>query len=150
LSGTIILLRVCEEALTAGNSFLLADNRSNLTSDDLFAFIASSISSVWALELLLLLKFKPDKVWQPEDLIRELRSSPVVIDDALKRLQGAGLVIQDGHAKYRYQAASSHLDDLASALEELYAAKPMTVIKAIVEAPTDKLRAFSNAFKLKD
>ena len=36
-----------------------------------------------------------------------------------------------------------------SELEKTYATKPMTVIKAIVNAPTDKLRAFSDAFKFK-
>jgi hypothetical protein len=118
--------------------------------DDLLAFIATSISSVWALELLLLLKRDPGRSWDADSLIRELRSSPVVIDEALTRLQGAGLVMQDGTKRYRYQAAAPRLDQLVSELERAYAAMPMTVIKAIVAAPTDKLRAFSDAFKLKD
>jgi hypothetical protein len=118
--------------------------------DDLLAFIATSISSVWALELLLLLRRDPGRAWDADNLIRELRSSPVVIDEALKRLQGAGLVMQDGARQYRYQAAATRLDELVSELELAYATRPLTVIKAIVAAPTDKLRAFSDAFKLKD
>jgi hypothetical protein len=118
--------------------------------DDLLAFIATSISSVWALELLLLLKRDPTKAWDAENLIRELRSSPVVIEEALKRLQSAGLVMQDGGPTYRYQAASAHFDELVSELEKAYATRPMTVINAIVAAPSGKLRAFSDAFKLKD
>lgn len=121
-----------------------------MTDDDVLAFIGASISSVWALELLLLLKREPRRAWTADGLIRELRSSPVVIDEALKSLQGAGLVLQDGKASYRYQAASLRLDELVSKIEEIYAAKPMTVIKAVVATPTDKLRAFSDAFKLKD
>lgn len=121
-----------------------------MTDDDLIAFIGTSISSVWALELLLLLKREPGRSWDAETLIRELRSSPVVIEDALKGLQGAGLVMQDDATTFRYQAASARLDALVSEIEKAYAAKPMTVIKAVVAAPTDKLRAFSDAFKLKD
>jgi hypothetical protein len=129
---------------------LAVNRRGNVPEDDLLAFIATSMSSVWALELLLVLKRDPEKAWDAEHLIRELRSSPVVIDEALKRLQGAGLVMQDGAANYRYQAASPRLDELVSELEKAYATKPMTVIRAIIAAPTDKLRAFSDAFKLKD
>jgi hypothetical protein len=121
-----------------------------VTDDDLLAFIGTSITSVWALELLLLLKREPDRAWDAETLIRELRSSPVVIDDALKSLQGAGLVMQDGAMTYRYQAASARVDALACEIEKAYAARPMTVIKAVVAAPSDKLRAFSDAFKFKE
>lgn len=121
-----------------------------MTDEDLFGFIGTSITSVWALELLLLLKREPDRSWDAETLIRELRSSPVVIEEALKSLQGAGLALQDGAMTYRYRAASPRLDELVSRLERAYAETPMTVIKAVVAAPTDKLRAFSDAFKLKD
>jgi hypothetical protein len=118
--------------------------------EDLVGFVATSISSVWALELLLLLRRDPARRWEAEGLIRELRSSPVVIEEALKRLQGAGLVMQDDKGTYRYQAASPRLDELVSELQAAYATRPMTVIGAIVAPTSDKLRAFSDAFKLKE
>jgi DNA-binding GntR family transcriptional regulator len=121
-----------------------------VTEDDVLLFIAASIGSVWALELLLLLKRDPNQAWNRESLVRELRSSPVVIDEALQQLQGAGLVTEDGAGAFRYHAASPELNAMAFELEKTYAAKPMTVIKAIVNARTDKLRVFSDAFKLKD
>ena len=121
-----------------------------MTEDDLLAFVATSVGSIWALELLLLLRRNPDRDWAPQSLVRELRSSPLVVDEGLRRLQGAGLVIQDGTATFRYQAASPQLDHIASELEKIYAAKPTTVVNAIVNTRTDKLRAFSDAFKLKD
>lgn len=121
-----------------------------MTEDDLLSFVTATIRSVWALELLLLLKRDPTRSWDGESLIRELRSSPVVIADALASLAGAGLVTEDSGPRYRYAAASATLDQLASELEQIYAAKPTTVITAIVASSTDKLRAFSDAFKLKD
>jgi hypothetical protein len=127
-----------------------ADHEIIVTEEDLTAFVAKTIGSVWALELLLLLKREPQRSWTTEVLIREMRGSQVVIADALKMLQEAGLVAQDSAGAHRYQAASEHLDQLASELEKAYATKPMTVIKAIVAAPSDKLRIFSDAFKFKD
>ena len=121
-----------------------------MTEDDLFAFIGSSIGSVWALELVLLLKRDPEQCWSSADLIRELRSSRVVIDESLRRLQAAGLVMQSDPETFRYHATSPRLDELVSELEKAYQLKPMTVIKAVVAAPSDKLRAFSDAFKLKE
>lgn len=121
-----------------------------MTEDDVLAFIARSIGSVWALELLLLLKRDADRGWNAESLIRELRSSPIVIDEALKQLQNAGLVKQVDARTFRYHAASPLLDEIASEIANVYAIKPMAVIRAVVDARTDKLRAFSDAFKLKD
>jgi hypothetical protein len=121
-----------------------------VTEDDLLSFVTATIRSVWALELLLLLKRDPARSWDSESLIRELRSSHVVTADALKSLAGAGLVMEESDATYRYAAASPMLDQLASELEQIYATKPTAVIKAIVATPTDKLRAFSDAFRLKD
>jgi hypothetical protein len=121
-----------------------------VTEEDLLAFVAASINSVWTLELLMLLKRDPQRSWQSEALIREMRSSAAVIAEALAALQHAGLVVDDGGGSYRYGTASEHLDRLVAELEKEYAAKPMTVIKAIVAAPADKLRIFSDAFKFKD
>ena len=121
-----------------------------MTDEDLLAFVTASIGSVWTLELLLLLKREPAKAWATEELIRETRSSPVATGEALAGLRMAGLVIDDGPSHHRYQAASEHLDQLVVELEKAYRTRPMTVIKAIVAPPSDKLRIFSDAFKLKD
>jgi hypothetical protein len=100
--------------------------------DDLFAFVATAIGSIWALELLLLLRRNTGRSWDAESLVRELRSSPTIIEEALQRLRRAGLAAQDGAGRCRYHAASPQLDHLASELEQVYAAKPTTVINAIV------------------
>jgi hypothetical protein len=121
-----------------------------VTDDDLSAFIAHSIGSVWTLELLILLKRDSDRGWDEQSMIRELRSSPVVVQEAIQRLQNAGLVMRTDEGLFRYQAASVPLDKLANEIAELYATKPMAVIKAVIDGRTDKLRAFSDAFKLKE
>jgi hypothetical protein len=120
-----------------------------VTDEDIFAFVRVSVRSVWALELLLLLRRDPARAWHPDDLVRELRGSPAIVQDELAALRGAGLVAA-AEGRYRYEPASSVQDHLAAALQETYAARPMAVMKAIMTAPNEKLRIFSDAFKLKD
>ena len=105
-----------------------------MTEDDILAFIATSFGSIWALELLLLLRRDPSRGWDAAAAVRELRSSPIVIEEAVAKLSAAGLIVQDSAGLCRYHAASPRLDRLASELEAAYAAKPMMVINAIVGA----------------
>jgi hypothetical protein len=121
-----------------------------VTDQDLLTFVAASIRSVWALELLLFLKRNSTNVWGRDSLIRELRSSSAVISEALTSLEAAGLVAQGNGMDYRFCPASPALDQIASDLERLYAAKPLSVVNAIVASPTVRLRMFSDAFKLKE
>jgi len=115
-----------------------------------FRFLSGSIRSVWALELLVLLRRGRARSWDPDGLVRELRGSQFVVSEAIHNLKHAGLVAQDAEGLTRYQPATAELDDICDAIEALYAAKPMAVIKAIANAPNEKLRIFSDAFKLKD
>ena len=108
-----------------------------MTEDDLLAFIATSIGSIWALELLLVLRRDPDRGWAPPSLVHELRSSPNIVEDALGKLRKAGLMEEDGAGMYRYRAASPQLDRLASEVEEAYATRPTTVINAMVRPRGD-------------
>lgn len=121
-----------------------------MTEDDALAFATASIRSVWALEMLLTLKRNPHRPWTVDALILELRSSQVGVNEALANLRAAGLASEDNPGQFQYRAASPELDELATALEKIYAIKPMAVIKAVVSGPSDKLRIFSDAFKFKD
>lgn len=121
-----------------------------MTEDDLCKFIAQSIGSVWTLELLILLNRDAAHSWDEQKMVRELRSSSAVVRDAVHRLTNAGLIHRTADGLVHYQAASPTLDQLVTEIAELYATKPMMVIKAVADARADKLRAFSDAFKLKD
>jgi hypothetical protein len=117
---------------------------------DVLALAAATIKSVWTLELLLLLRRDRARSWQTGQLVGELRSSDVLVRQGLESLKHAGLAVEDAEGFYRYQAASSEMDEFARELEALYAAKRVSVVKAIMTAPNDKLRFFADAFKLKD
>jgi len=117
--------------------------------DEISLFLKSSIPTVWALELLLLLKRIAPAGRRLDELVGELRSSTTAISEALKRLHGAGLVIEETDI-YSYRAASPMLDQLVTETEKLYATKPLWVMKTIATANTETLQIFANSFKLKE
>lgn len=117
--------------------------------DTVLDFAAAVFPSVWALELLLVLKRDPARLWRSDELIQELRSSQVVVSDGLGTLLAAGLLVEQEPGRYRYHAASADLDAMVSALQAIYAVKPASVIRAIVSTPNRKLKLLSDAFKFK-
>jgi biotin operon repressor len=117
--------------------------------EDVLAFIRTSISSVWALELLLLVKRNKHRAWHANELVTELRSSSTAIKDAIGALRAAGVVGEE-NGLYRYQPASPALDEMIVEVARMYALKPLVVIKTIAMAPNERLRIFANSFKLKE
>ena len=63
--------------------------------EDVLRFIAASFPSVWALELLLVLKGER-RVWEREELVATLRASDLVVSRALDALVAAGLASIEG------------------------------------------------------
>jgi hypothetical protein len=114
------------------------------------AFLRAHIRSVWALELLLLLARDRARAWHSHDLVREMRSSTVAVDEALRNLKSAGLAAVDADNRYRYSPASPEVDALATGIAQAYAVRPSAVVNAIITAPDDKLRIFADSFRLKD
>ena len=107
---------------------------------DVLAFIQAKLRSVWAL----------DVSWTAEALVRELRSSELVVSEALGNLRRERFIADDPGGTVRYAPATAELDAMAQAVVKLFAAKPVSVVKAVLDAPNEKLRIFSEAFKLKD
>ena len=120
-----------------------------MTEEEVFSFARNTIRSVWALELLLVLRKDRGRDWSVDELIRELRSSEAVILPCLDTLISAGLVSGQTGGHFRYAAASEELDAVSGELAKIYAARPMALAKAIMRAPNEKLTIFSDAFKLK-
>lgn len=118
--------------------------------EDVLGFAAALFKSVWALELLLTLRRGRDRAWLESELIKELRSSQVVVVEALNNLVAAGLVVEEEGGHYRYHAGSPAIDELVVELEKLYATKPTAVIREIVSTPNIKLKLLSDAFRIKE
>jgi hypothetical protein len=115
---------------------------------DLLSFIREHIRSVWALELLLLLKRTPERRWTPDELVRELRASGPLIANNLEALQRAGLTACEEDGRCRYAPASGLLDKLCNELEATYRERPVALIN-VIASPPDKLQSLADAFRIR-
>lgn len=114
---------------------------------DLVAFIRRSIPSVWALDILLLVRRQPARSWSAGELVGELRASDAVVLGVLDGLQRDGLVVKGEDGRFRFAPAADLLEELTVALAEAYAERPVAVINAIVSTDA-KLQLLADAFRL--
>ncbi len=128
-------------ALPVGGLFDLSDK------PELAAFVREHIRSVWAVELLLLLRRDPDRRWPAADLVRELRASVPLVNDNLQRFERSGLVVHEENDTWRY-AAIPVLHDLAGQLEAAYRERPVSIIN-IIATPPDPIQGLADAFKFR-
>ena len=88
-----------------------------------------------------------DRCWSTRALVAELRASTSLVTDNLKRLEASGLVVRDGEDSVRYGPASLVIDRLASALDQAYRQRPVTIINLI--ARPDPIQGLADAFKFR-
>ena len=117
-------------------------------SDELASFIVSSFPSVWALELLILLK-RESRTCSPEELVELMRASPSVVEQASQSLVAAGLA-GTSETGMAYMPVTKNVARLVGEAEQLYRSKPDRVRRLIVTPAHKGLAAFSDAFRLKD
>ena len=116
-------------------------------SDDLIRFIGSSFRSVWALELLLVLK-RDARVWSREELVANMRASELVVSKALDALVSAGLASVENEGAL-YMPINDEVATCVDQLEQVYAVRPDAVRRAIVSATATGAAAFADAFRLR-
>lgn len=117
---------------------------------DIKQFIADHIDTVAQLELLLLLRSDPAKVWTPEAAGKALYSAADVTalqmaDLQLKRLLAPG----PSENTYVYRPERPELASLVDRLAGLYRERRVAVITAVYTKPIDKIRSFADAFRLR-
>ena len=117
--------------------------------EDVETFIRSTFRSVWALELLILLRENRERSLTHEEMVKRLRGSDLVVRHSIESLAAAGLVIPEEDGSARFSPASAELDSLTSQSEEIYARSPDAVRRLIVAAATPGLAAFADAFRLR-
>lgn len=117
--------------------------------DDVVALIRSSIRSVWALELLILLRKDRRREWAERELVRELRGSLALVRDGISALTAGGLVGAGAVNTIVYRPRTLALDQAAGRLSRAYEQTPVAVMKAIAAAPDDRIQTFADAFRFK-
>lgn len=119
-----------------------------VSSEQLATFIATSFRSVWALELLLLLK-REARPLSTDELVASLRASTAVVNQALGSLVAGGLAdVNDGNAEYR--PVTPEVAALVEETERCYTSRPGYVRRIIIGGANPGLIAFSDAFRLRE
>jgi hypothetical protein len=118
-------------------------------SDALQTFIRSYLGSIWELEVLLLLSRDGTHAWSAADLNREIRASLGLVSQILQKFEQVGLASREADGTFRFAPRSSEMARLVAELEEIYATKPVTIVKAISSSPNEKIQTLADAFKMK-
>jgi len=117
---------------------------------ELRQFIAdSNIDSVESLEILLLLR-RSEAYWSAEAVAQQLGIGRQPAAQKLAALAKAQLLVIGGDTgAYRYAPRAERLRAAADELAAAYDEQRIPVINAIYSANLERLRAFSDAFRLK-
>ncbi len=118
-------------------------------SAEILDFISVYLKSVWALELLLLVRSGKGRRWTVAELNRELRASDLLVYKILREFVETGLVVEAAPELFEYRAATPALDQLVNALAGVYAERPVRVIDAIVNTPNKNIQVLADAFNLR-
>jgi hypothetical protein len=120
-------------------------------SEQLKAFIAEHIHSVEQVEILLLLRHAPERGWTAQQVSAELRTDPDSAQQRLADLRVRGLVAgaEASAAVYSYAPRTPEVAALVDQLAFAYANRRYTVIDLIFTKPSDKIRVFADAFRLR-
>jgi hypothetical protein len=117
-------------------------------SQDLPELIRTHLTSVWCLELLLLLRREPDRGWTVRALTQELRATDHLVATALAGLERSGLAAQDSTGAFRFAPASHLLAEFGDTVARHYQERPVAIINLIV-APEDRIQQLADAFRFR-
>ncbi len=112
-------------------------------------FISCYVRSVEQLEILLLLRQQPDRVWSVQAVYDVILSTTSSIERWLTELTRSGFVCEEQPLAYRYSATGEPAEQIA-ALAHFYKTTPVQVIEAIYQPKADAAQSFADSFKLKN
>jgi hypothetical protein len=111
-------------------------------------FIAGHIESVGQLEVLLLLRAAADKAWTIDEVARAVVTQSASAAGWLEQLRADGLLARvDG--RYRYSPPGAAVERAIDDLAESYAKYRVAVIGLIFSKPSEQVRDFPEAFRLR-
>jgi hypothetical protein len=112
-------------------------------------FIYENIETVGHLEVLCTFLNHPGRKWDAESLQKELRSHITIAGKQLRHLESKGLIKEESDGLFIFFPDSELKAELVTILFDLYRSAPTAIITIIYDKPTDALKVFADAFKLK-
>ncbi len=115
--------------------------------DNLARFVRECVDRLETLDLLLLLQ-SSERRWTVLQLKTEMRSSQMSIELGLGSLCARELVVKEGDA-YLFRPKSPAHEKLTRDLAAYYPERRAAVIEAIYSRPSEAVRGFADAFRIK-
>jgi hypothetical protein len=122
-------------------------------SNEFCIFIQSSVPSVDAAELLLLVAAHPDQWWNVTDVLGKLDPATTVGDSEAARyfelFASAGLAESGADSRIRDRPVTGTHDAHVKTLADAYKERPVTLIRMIYALRDTNIRSFADAFRLR-
>jgi hypothetical protein len=113
------------------------------------SFLAEVFDSVESVEIVLLLRRSPDTFWTSKAVASVLGVREDLAAKKLSALDAAKLLTcGESTGAYRYAPGEAALASRVDELADVYAGQRIDVINLIYSSNLERLRAFSNAFKV--
>lgn len=114
------------------------------------SLLQQRLPSIEQIQIVLLLRGDQSRSWPATEVASELKMAQESTSMRLFLLASSGLLLFEpsGVPRYRYTAADGEVEALLGELAELYDSD-RAAVAALVDAPADPLRSFSDAFKFK-
>ena len=120
--------------------------------DDVRRFLDEHIESLEQLEILRVIAEDPAREWRASELAAEIQAEPSAAAAHVTALAGRGLVIassEEGEIAARHGTATPELGGRLAAVLAAYRERPVTMIKLVYARANERLKAFSDAFRLR-
>jgi hypothetical protein len=113
-------------------------------------FLNLYIDSIELLSVLLLLYSHPEKLWQKDEITKELRSTNTSISIRLNDLYARKILVKNAELDtgYKFTPSTPEICEVIKNLAFQYQQRPNRVIDAIYSRPS-AIALFSNAFDLR-
>jgi hypothetical protein len=121
----------------------------NTISAEIIDFVRGSFRSVWALELLFLMRRENSRTWSVGELTRELRASESLVRSILPDFIKKGLVLETARNVFQYRPAVVELEQLVDRVAAAYAENRVRVINEIFRGPERSARSFADGFRFR-
>jgi hypothetical protein len=111
-------------------------------------FILQHIESVAQLEVLIYVRDHGDHAVTPVELANTLALTSEMSSAILADLARRGFAVK-ADAGFRYETATSEIDDVVELLAEYYRTHRIAITSAIYSKPIHKVKTFADAFRLR-
>jgi hypothetical protein len=120
-------------------------------SEEIKNFVSKQIHSIEELETLFLLADAPENLWTTSHVSQKLDCDERTAAALLEELKNRGFLISKKMPGLVYQFApeSKETKELIQALVAVYKERRIQVLQLVVGKSEDRLRAFSDAFKMR-